>query len=79
MNIKVFGAGSCTRCADVESLVRAVVAENGIDAEIEKVTDIKQMMSAGILSAPAVTIDGVIKISGRIPVKHEVEGWFKNI
>jgi len=45
------------------------------DAHLEKVTDYQAMAAAGVLATPAVAIDGVIKVSGRIPKREEVKAW----
>lgn len=77
MKIKVYGPG-CARCTQTEQLVKAVVSEKGSDIEVEKITDVKEMMAMGIISTPAVAIDGVIKCTGRIPSKEEVAAWIDN-
>ena len=46
--------------------------------EVEKVSDLKEMMSLGIISTPAIAIDGVIKCTGRIPTREEVAAWIDN-
>ncbi len=74
MNIKVLGAG-CANCQKVEALVKEVVAELGVSAEIEKVTDYQEMMSYGIMATPGLVIDGEVKSAGRIPAKVEVTQW----
>ncbi len=74
MEIKVFGPG-CPTCTAAEKLVRDVAAEKNVVADISKVTDLKEMMAAGVLSTPAVAIDGVVKLTGRIPTKDEVAAW----
>lgn len=74
MDIKVFGPG-CAKCAEAEKLVRAVAASKGITANIEKISGLKEMMKFGILSTPAVVIDGVVKVTGRVPGKDEVSTW----
>lgn len=74
MEIKVFGPG-CARCAQTEQLVKDVVASQGLSATVTKVTDMKEMMLAGIMSTPAVAIDGVVKSTGKIPTKEDVITW----
>ncbi len=74
MEIKVFGPG-CPTCTEAEKLVRDVAAAKGSAVAITKVSDLKEMMAAGILSTPAVTVDGVVKVTGRIPTKEEVAAW----
>ena len=74
MEIKVFGPG-CARCSQTEQLVKDVLATKGVEASVTKVSDMKEMMMAGIMSTPAVSIDGVIKSTGKIPSKDEVASW----
>lgn len=74
MIIKVLGPG-CTKCKEAEVLVKNVVAEQNSAATVEKVTDLQEMMRLGVLSTPAVVIDGVVKCTGRIPTKEELIGW----
>lgn len=74
MEIKVFGPG-CARCEETEQRVRAVVATKGGAISVSKVTDLKAMMLAGVMSTPAVAIDGVVKSTGRIPGNEEIAAW----
>lgn len=74
MEIKVFGPG-CARCSQTEQIVKEVVAAKGIAAFVVKVSDMKEIMLAGIMSTPAVAIDGVIKSTGKTPSKEEVAAW----
>jgi small redox-active disulfide protein 2 len=74
MEIKVYGPG-CAKCVTVDKLVRDVVSQKSPDISVEKISDIREMMKAGILSTPAVVIDGVLKSSGRVPSKEEIESW----
>ncbi|MDL2306859.1 thioredoxin family protein [Desulfovibrio sp. OttesenSCG-928-C06] len=76
MEIKVFGPG-CAKCAEAEKLVREVVAAKGVTAEVTKVTDIKEIMKAGVLSTPAVSVNGKVMLTGRVPNKDEVAGWLE--
>lgn len=73
-NIKVLGSG-CATCKQLESLVREVVVESGIEATVEKVEDIQQIMSYNVLSTPVLVVDEVVKCSGRIPSREEIEGY----
>lgn len=74
MEIRVYGPG-CAKCVTVDKLVRDVVSQKSPDISVEKISDIREMMKAGILSTPAVVIDGVLKSSGRVPSKEEIESW----
>jgi small redox-active disulfide protein 2 len=74
MKIVVYGPG-CARCHETERVVRHVVGQLGVSAEVEKVSDYQAMAAAGVVSTPAVAIDGVLKMSGRIPKTDEVRNW----
>ncbi len=74
MKITVYGPG-CARCKETEKIVRAAVAEKNIAAEIEKVSDFAAMAKAGVLTTPAVAVNGVIKSAGRVPSAAEIETW----
>ncbi len=74
MDIKVLGPG-CPRCKKTEGIVKEAVAEVGVDAQIEKVTDTMKIASYGVFGTPAVVIDGEVKSVGKIPGKEEVKKW----
>ncbi len=74
LNIKVLGSG-CTNCINLEKLCREVVTENSIEAEIEKVTDYKDIMSYGIMSTPGLVVNGKVIHSGKLPTKSTVTHW----
>lgn len=74
MHIKVLGTG-CARCKEAENVVTAAVREAGGGATVEKVTDFQEMMALGVLSTPAVVMDGTVLCSGRVPSRSEVLGW----
>ncbi|MBN2437880.1 MAG: TM0996/MTH895 family glutaredoxin-like protein [Deltaproteobacteria bacterium] len=74
MEIKILGPG-CVNCQKVEKLVRETVAEAGVSADIEKVTDIMKIAKFGVFGTPAVVIDGQVKSVGKIPKKDEILAW----
>ena len=76
MEIKILGPG-CARCEKTAKVVKEVVAETGADARVEKITDMMQIAAHGVVSTPAVLVDGVVKSAGKIPKKDEVAGWLK--
>ncbi len=76
MKIKVLGPG-CARCKQTEQLVREVVAEAGVDAEIEKVTDVMKIAQYGVFGTPAVVVDEEVKSVGKIPKKEQILEWIK--
>ena len=63
MEIKVLGSG-CARCKYVYQVIEKVVKENNVDAVVEKVDDIMEIMKYNIMSTPAIVIDGVVKMKG---------------
>ncbi len=69
--IKVLGTG-CPKCQSMTRVVKAVVAENNIDATVEKVEDIMEIMKFNVMTTPALVIDDVTAIKGRVPSKNEV-------
>jgi len=77
LNIKVLGSG-CTNCINLEKLCREVVSENSIEAEIEKVTDYKEIMSYGIMSTPGLIVNGKVVHSGKLPTKFTLTHWLMN-
>jgi len=69
--IKILGTG-CPKCQSMTSIVKDVVSENNIDAIIEKVEDIMKIVEYNVMTTPALVIDEVITIKGRVPSKEEV-------
>ena len=71
MEIKILGSG-CPNCKRLEKLTREAVVELGIEANIVKVQDFTKIMAYDITSTPALVVDEVVKVSGRVPRKDEV-------
>jgi len=69
--ITVYGPG-CMKCQKTEAAVRQVLAETGVEAVVEHVTDMQAIVAAGVMSTPAVAVDGVVKLKGRVPTADEV-------
>ena len=74
MDIKVLGPG-CPKCLQTMKIVEEAVAESGVDARIEKITDLLDITRYGIMGTPAVVVDGQVKSTGKIPAKAEVKVW----
>ncbi len=70
--IKILGTG-CKKCNELADNVKAVADSQGIEYEFEKVTDIAQIVSYGVMTTPALVVDGVVKISGKIPSQDEIK------
>ena len=76
MEIKVLGPG-CPKCEATEKAVREAVAEAGVDAKVDKVTDIMEIARYGVFGTPAVVVDGEVKSVGKIPEKQEIMIWIE--
>jgi small redox-active disulfide protein 2 len=74
-NVKVLGPG-CANCKATHKLVEEVARAKGVEIALEKVEDMAQIMTYGILSTPGVVIDGQVVHAGGIPDRKKVEGWF---
>ncbi len=76
MKIEVLGTG-CARCNTTEEIVRQAVQEAGIEAQVIKVKDIREIAKYGVMVTPAVVVDGELKSAGKIPDMEEVISWIK--
>lgn len=72
MDIKVLGTG-CPKCKALENITREVVKANGIDAEISKVEDIRDIMKYNVMTTPALVVDGKVILKGRVPTNSELK------
>jgi small redox-active disulfide protein 2 len=76
--IKILGKG-CGSCIWTERLVREVVAQSGVEIDIEKVTKTSEMVPYGVMSTPAIVIDERVVHAGGIPTKEEVQRWVRDL
>jgi len=72
--IKVLGSG-CANCKRVEQIVRRLISEMDLQAEIIKVTDYKDILAYNVLSTPGLVINEKLVCAGRIPTPAEVTTW----
>lgn len=70
--IKVLGSG-CANCERLYAATSEAVGRLGIDAQVEKVTDIAEIVSAGVMTTPALSIDGDVVLAGRVPASDELD------
>jgi small redox-active disulfide protein 2 len=73
-NVKVLGSG-CANCKATQKLVEEVAKAKGVEIELEKIEDLRQIMSFGVMSTPGVVIDGKVVHSGGVPARSKVESW----
>jgi small redox-active disulfide protein 2 len=76
MKIEVLGMG-CANCNKLYQNALDAVKMSGKEVEVTKVEDIKKIMGYGVLSTPALVIDGVVKVAGKVPKAEEISGWIK--
>lgn len=76
MIIKILGTG-CKRCTTLEQKVRELVVKNNINAEVQKITEIQEIMKYGIISTPGLVINEKVKSFGSIPKDEQILVWLK--
>ena len=76
MKLQVYGTG-CGKCNMLEKAAKDAVKELGVDAEVVKISDINEIVEAGILATPGFAVDGEMKSMGRIPSVDEIKKWIK--
>lgn len=72
MEIKVLGTG-CAKCKATYEAIEKAVAESGIGATLTKVEDIVEILNAGVMTTPAVMVDGTVRIKGHVPTEREIK------
>jgi len=78
MKVQILGTG-CPRCKKLEANARKAIDELGIDAEIEKVQDIKEITKFGVMMTPALVIDGKVKSTGEIAPVKKIKKWLQKV
>lgn len=68
---------SCCGSNNLLGAVKKAVEELGINAEVVKVEDLKEILKYGVMAPPALVVDGVVKVSGRSPKKEEIKKWLR--
>ncbi|HML86493.1 MAG TPA: thioredoxin family protein [Bacteroidales bacterium] len=76
MTIQVLGTG-CQKCKTLEKMTREVIETNGIEATVSKVEDIVEIMRFGVMTTPALVIDGKVVLKGRLPSQQELTDLIK--
>jgi small redox-active disulfide protein 2 len=76
VSVKILGTG-CKKCQTLEAKVRDLVSANNIDAAVEKVTDIQEMVKYGIMMTPGLVINENVKSFGIIPKDDQLISWLK--
>ena len=76
MKVLVLGTG-CVKCKTLEERVRQLIAKHQLHVDVEKVTDLQEIMKYGIMMTPGLVIDGVVKSAGSIPKDDQLLAWIK--
>jgi len=74
MEIKVLGTG-CPKCKALEKAANDAVSAAGVDATVSKVEDIMQIMQFGVMTTPALVVDGKVVVKGRVPAVDEIKSF----
>jgi small redox-active disulfide protein 2 len=74
--IQIFGGG-CAKCGLLYQHAEAAAKELGIDYRMEKVNDFEKIAEAGIMATPALAVDGVLKLEGRVPTVEALKALLK--
>ncbi len=74
LTIRVLGIG-CPRCNELEKMCYNITAEFNLDADIQKITDLKKISELGVMHTPALIINDKIYCSGKIPTSHTLKNW----
>ena len=75
MDIKVLGTG-CANCRNTIALIEQVAQDKGVAINLQKVEELRDIMSYGVMSTPGVVIDGKVVHAGGVPGRDKVERWF---
>ena len=76
-NIKVLGSG-CKNCETTANLIRIAAEQANVEIELEKVTDMAEIMRYGVMSTPGVVVDGEVVHAGGLPGPDTVREWISN-
>ncbi len=77
MDVKVLGTG-CAKCKKLYAEAEKAVAASGLEAKVSKVERIDEIMKLGVMTTPALVVDGEVKCSGRVPDAREIVTWLMN-
>ena len=73
--IQILGTG-CPKCKALAQNAETAAKEMGVECQIEKVTDIKEIMRFGVMMTPALVVDGQVKVVGKVPSPEQIKAMF---
>lgn len=77
MKIQILGTG-CPKCKKLTEMTEKAAHDLNIDYELEKVTDIKDIMSFGVIGTPGLVVDGKVLLAGRVPTENALKDLLRN-
>jgi len=75
--IQILGTG-CPKCQKLEENARQAASELNLDFLVEKVKDLQQIMTFGVMITPALVVDGVVKVAGKVPGVEDIKKLLAN-
>ena len=76
MKLQILGSG-CAKCNALTAATEQAAQVLGLPYELEKVTDLKQIMAFGVMTTPALVVDGKVKVSGKVPAVDEIKSMLQ--
>ena len=76
MQVKILGTG-CPKCIALEERVKKVANEHHLRIDVEKVADIDEIMSYGIMMTPGLVVNGEVKSAGKLPCEEQILRWIQ--
>ncbi len=76
LKLQILGTG-CAKCQHLGAMTEEAARAVGTPYEIEKVTDLKAIMQAGVMTTPALVVNGVVKVAGRVPSSAELQAFLR--
>ncbi|SDY52484.1 small redox-active disulfide protein 2 [Proteiniborus ethanoligenes] len=76
MIIKILGTG-CSKCDKLEENAKKAVKELGIDATVEKISDIREMVAYGVMQTPSLVVDDEVKVVGKVISSEEIKKYLR--
>lgn len=74
MQVKILGTG-CAKCQALEKRVQTVAQANNLTVDVEKVSDLNEILSYGVMMTPGLVVNGAVKSSGKLPSEQQILQW----
>ncbi len=74
--VQILGTG-CAKCEKLKKNVEQAIQELGVEAQVEKVTDITKITNFGVMMTPALAVDGQVKVVGKVATPEEIKAFLK--